>query len=36
MEDLDNYKIEVNKLNPYWESVKDIVEGRSPTKRWRL
>ena len=36
MEHLDNYEIEVNELNPYWEAVKDIVEGRQPTRRWKL
>ena len=36
MEQLDTYKLLVNELNPYCEAVKNIVEGRSPTRRWRF
>ena len=33
---LEDYRIEVNELNTYWEAVKNIIDGRSPTKRWRI
>jgi len=36
MEHLEDYRIQVNKLNSYWEAVKDIIDGRQPTKRWRI
>jgi len=33
---LEDYEVEVNELNSYWEAVKDIVDGREPTSRRRI